>query len=95
MRKWNRKVYGNIHQGVNDAEDEVLKMESTYDATPLETNKINLCSAQRILNAILENEEIFCKQKANVKWFLEGDRNTKYFHHTVQQKRQKLPLTEK
>lgn len=92
LKDWNKEVYGNIHQEVKDAEDEAIKMEAIWDSSPFEANKINFCMAQERLNAKLEIEEMFWKQKANVKRLKDGDKNTKFFHHTVQQRRQKLHI---
>lgn len=37
-------------------------------------------------------EEIFGKQKANIKWLVERDKNTRFFHRRVQKRKQSLLL---
>lgn len=51
-----------------------------------------LCQVQQVLNEKLETEENYWKQRANVKWLTEGDRNTHFFHQSVKNRRQKLHL---
>lgn len=41
------------------------------------------------LNGILEQEDAYWRQKARCKWHLEGDRNTRYFHALVVDRRRK------
>ncbi|XP_075084929.1 uncharacterized protein LOC142168166 [Nicotiana tabacum] len=48
--------------------------------------------AQAALKRYLSIEEQYWKQKAGMKWFAEGDRNTTFFHNHVNGKRQKLQL---
>lgn len=48
------------------------------------------CNRKQHLNDRLKIEDLFWKQKANVKWIKEGDKNTKFFHQTVYKRRQKL-----
>lgn len=38
-----------------------------------------LCMAKQTLNEKLETQESFWKQKANIKWVKEGDKNTILF----------------
>lgn len=51
LKAWNKEIYGNIHQGVQDAEDEVIKTDVICDASLSEANKVNLCAAQQSLNS--------------------------------------------
>src|SRR4051812_28153681 len=67
-------------------------MQLLYDDSPTDTNKRNLCVAQQQLENKLDVEESYWKQKANIKWTVEGDRNTKFFHNTVKKRKQKLQI---
>lgn len=54
-------------------------MEVIYKSAPIEANKRNLCSAQQKLNDMIETKEFYWKHKANIKWLVEGERNTRFF----------------
>jgi hypothetical protein len=41
----------------------------------------------------LNRQEVFWKEKANLKWHLEGDRNTKYFHKIAKIKTSSKTIT--
>jgi len=40
-----------------------------------------------------KKEEVLWKQKPRVRWLKEGERNTKFFHHTTVQRRMKNTIT--
>lgn len=63
-----------------------------FDVDPSEANKMKLCVPQKKLEGSLIIEESYCKQKANIRWLVEGDKNTKFFHRTVQNRKQKLNI---
>lgn len=42
---------------------------------------------------ILHNESHFLKLKAKIHWLHDGDKNTKFFHHSIQTNRKKLKIS--
>lgn len=57
---------------MNRAEDKVVKIEATFHRDLPETNKIEMCKAKQEFNARLKVEEVFWRQKVNIKWIKEG-----------------------
>ncbi|XP_019264719.1 PREDICTED: uncharacterized protein LOC109242303 [Nicotiana attenuata] len=58
-----------------------------------ESNRMmyNSVNAQLIRN--IKNKESFWGQKAGLKWFIDDDNNTRFFHSVINSKRKKLQLT--
>ena len=50
--------------------------------------------ALKELSTALKAEEMFWRQKSRVLWLREGDRNSKYFHALVKQRRAKNRITQ-
>lgn len=86
LQSWKRVVFLEYKSVINLAEDEVLKNELVFETVPSEYNKKNLCAAQQLLSTKLDLEEIFWKQKDNIKWLKKGDRNIAFFHRTVKKR---------
>nr|XP_016477413.1 PREDICTED: uncharacterized protein LOC107798896 [Nicotiana tabacum] len=66
--------------------------EMFFEEEPITENRIVLQKAQSELTKYLSIEEQYWKQKAQMTWFAEGDRNTSFFHNHVNGKRKKLQL---
>ncbi|KAI0522535.1 hypothetical protein KFK09_004915 [Dendrobium nobile] len=87
-RDQNSSKYLN-HGVLGEAEAKVLELDNTYLVNPSMENLNNLNSAKVSLVQLQDHEEIFWKQKANVKFTIEGDRNTKFFYAMANRNRTK------
>ncbi|XP_071912404.1 uncharacterized protein [Coffea arabica] len=70
-------------------EQKVLEAEISHDTHLSDELLLNLQKAcARLRNALVVEEE-FWRQKARVKWLCNGDKNTKFFHAVVTERRRK------
>lgn len=93
LKDWNYTIFGDVFRNIKDAEAEVKRLEEVFDNTGLDRDLTQLNCAQAQLLRSLAEEEDFWRQKAREKWIKEGDRNTKFFHASVIEKRQRLTIT--
>lgn len=84
VQHWNTSVFGNIFRrkkrclarlNLKGIQERLGRRPSRF----LEELERQLISEY---NDILEQEEIFWFKRSRVKWLLEGERNTRYFHTT-------------
>ncbi|XP_027171438.1 uncharacterized protein LOC113771005 [Coffea eugenioides] len=87
IQEWNKGVFGNVFEAVRRAEALVLAVESCTESDGSVEAQVELNKAQAEQRHALLNEEKFWGQKAKVKWLRYGDRNSRYFHATVQQRK--------
>lgn len=71
-------------------EDLIKVKEMQLELDPSEENRADLRKAVAELRKYQKYEEEYWKQKANMHWFKEGDRNTKFFHALIKGKRKRL-----
>ncbi|XP_059310243.1 uncharacterized protein LOC132061439 [Lycium ferocissimum] len=72
---------------------DVIKVKDLkFELNPYNLNRIAVHKAQADLNRYLHLEEEYWKQKSRMRWFKDGDRNTKFFHSYVKGRRKKLAL---
>lgn len=87
LRIWNRVVFGNIFERLKLVELEAKGAAEKYeqDPTPALRSEMNRTTTKFLLR--LKMEEDFWRQKAALKWVAEGERNTKFFHGWLKQKK--------
>ncbi|KAG5606965.1 hypothetical protein H5410_028457 [Solanum commersonii] len=88
----NKSTYGNIFQKVATLEDVVKVKELQLELDPSEENRAEMRRVATDLRKYQKYEEDLWKQKANLHWFKEGDRNTKIFHAYINGRRKRLRL---
>ncbi|XP_060202276.1 uncharacterized protein LOC132630725 [Lycium barbarum] len=92
LEKWSKDTYGNIFRQISTIEDTIKVKELQFELNPSMLNRINLHKAQTELNSYLHLEKEYWKQKSGMRWFKDGDRNTKFIHSYVKGRRKKLAL---
>lgn len=88
LKMWNKTVFGNVHQLVSQAESNLQNIQNQIQTnghtdTLIQQEK----KAQGDLDLALNKEETFWFEKSKVKWHMEGDRNTAYFHRVTKIKK--------
>ncbi|KAK6157401.1 hypothetical protein DH2020_011649 [Rehmannia glutinosa] len=86
---WNWNIFGNIFSKLHEAEQKVASCEQLFDSQPSPELHLNLKKAIAELTLATKIHEDFWHQKSACKWLVEGERNTRYFHNLVKQKRLK------
>ncbi|KAL6580244.1 hypothetical protein OROMI_008268 [Orobanche minor] len=89
LKEWNKLEFGNIFDKIDEAKYAVEVAENNFDLDPNTLNLVHLKEMNANLTLTLSMEEIFWKQKSHVKWIVEGESNSKFFHTIVKNKRQK------
>ena len=85
LKVWNKETFGNVHQYVKNSELKLNLIQTRIHTNGPSDDLLNLeKTAQNDLNIALERQECFWREKSKVKWHLEGDRNTGYFHRLSQ-----------
>lgn len=78
---WNKRVFGNVHFRVEAAIARVDSIQEQIDQIGFsEALQHQELDAQLELNKALSFQEALWKEKAKMKWYSHGDRNTAFFH---------------
>lgn len=70
-------------------------METQFELDPTKNNQEELSNAEVEMKRYRGKEEDFSKQKAGMKWFNDGDRNTRFFHKYVKGRHKRLAIHER
>lgn len=84
LKSWNMNTFGNVHQKVNEAQaylDSIQDQISSFGYNE-ELQELEL-KAHSELDQAMHFQEEFWREKANLEWFVHGDRNTSFFHRVA------------
>jgi hypothetical protein len=94
LKLWNQNTFGNIFDAqkqlsaqLEEIQHQIRMQGFTSELKAQETNLSQQLEVRR------KQEEILWKQKSRVQWLKEGERNTKFFHRTVIQRRHSNKIT--
>ncbi|XP_016549177.2 uncharacterized protein LOC107848993 [Capsicum annuum] len=92
LSSWSKSTYGDIFQKIGNMEDVITVLEFLFELDPSQQNTQSLLKAQSELTRVMHIEEEFWKQKANMSWFQEGDRDSRFFHAQVNGRRRRMQI---
>ncbi|XP_009614640.1 uncharacterized protein [Nicotiana tomentosiformis] len=93
LSSWSRNTIGNIFDKIKELQNRLAELEDRCLNDNSECNRMEYNNVNAQLISHIKNEEFFWRQKAGLKWYSEGDNNTRFFHSVINSRRKKLKLT--
>ncbi|XP_055835240.1 uncharacterized protein LOC129903721 [Solanum dulcamara] len=90
LSRWSRMQFGDIYAKVKEYEAKVRQAEEDLILLNSEECRANLYAINAEYIRYLKLEDSMLKQKTQLQWFKEGDKNSKYFHAIIRGRRRKL-----
>ena len=85
-------MFGDIFKQLIIREEIVRLKEELFEENPSQVNRMVLQKAQAETKRYLHYEEECWRQKSGLDWFVDGDKNTRFFHNLVKGRRKKLQI---
>jgi len=90
LSRWSRQVFSHNKQKARELEDQLENLTNQHSTS------LDLSQLQRIkseLHQAWQREEQYWAMRSRINWLQWGDRNTKFFHATTLQRRQRNQIT--
>ncbi|XP_075099038.1 uncharacterized protein LOC142175926 [Nicotiana tabacum] len=92
LSQWSRISVGNIFTTVKSLEDNIAMLELNLPMTTQANRVAHNQSNVKIIRAY-KKEKAFWRQNFGIKWFVDGEVNTRFFHSVVKGKKRRLILS--
>ncbi|XP_060210957.1 uncharacterized protein LOC132637971 [Lycium barbarum] len=92
LSKWSREEIGDVHENTDDWEAKMQFLEEMDLAARSENSREDLNRGHAEYVCWLNKQDNMLKQKSHIRWFEDGDSNTKYFHAAIRERRRKLNI---
>ncbi|XP_070014749.1 uncharacterized protein [Nicotiana sylvestris] len=92
LTRWSKEKIGNIFEQVNIWEAKMVNLEEIDTLNNTDQSREELNKGQAKCIKWLGMQNAILRQKAQQKWYEEGDINTKYFHSLIRNRRCRLHL---
>lgn len=80
LSAWSKNNIGDIFVKTQQLEERVRQCEETYMISLSQSDRMNLHQAGADLIQHYKQVDAFWRQRANLKWHIEGDENVKFFN---------------
>ena len=87
IQQWNKCTVGNVFEAIKGAKSQLVQAEMKAKSEDSEEAHIRLQKAKAKFRHALAIEKQFWSQKSRVKWLSCRDRNSKFFHAAIKQRR--------
>ncbi|KAG5628114.1 hypothetical protein H5410_013332 [Solanum commersonii] len=92
LNKWSKNKFGHIFKHLLISEEVVKLKEKLFEEDPSASNRKSLQHTQAEYKLYLHSVEEFWRQNASIQWNIEEDKNTKFIHYLVKERRKRLSL---
>ena len=89
LQGWNWSVFGNVNRVLKQKQERLQFLEGL---NCLHEKADEIQGLRKEINEMLTREEIMWNQRSRASWIKWGDRNTKFFHATVSQRRRQIKI---
>ncbi|PNX97198.1 cysteine-rich receptor-like protein kinase, partial [Trifolium pratense] len=92
LKKWNKEVFGVLDLNIEKTVQELNEVEGLIASDEVVASLVDKGGIQKRFWEQLHHKESLLKQKSRMRWVIDGDANSRYFHASIKGRRRKNQL---